>query len=701
MELALREALALVPSGMVPRIALISDGRENRGSIARGAALARQLGVPLDTLALAGRPQPEFMVESAIIPPAAFTGERFAIDLVVRSPRRATGVVELTAEGKPLGTSPVAIGAGASRLRVHASISEPGAISLTGAIRLGTLGEARFSRVVTLRRPKLLYLSEDPPGSEKHLLEALRSAHFEIHGSRDALTPALETFQLVVFNNWDLDSLPAARKTAIENYVKQGGGLLVIGGERNLYRERDRGVDDPFEMALPASLAPPRSPEGRCVVLVVDKSSSMQGRKMDLARLAAVGVVENLRPTDMIGVLVFDTTHQWTAPIRQAGDRALLKRLISGIQADGGTQIGPALSEAHNKTLPVEASFRHIVLLTDGVSEAGDSVSMAREAGLERITISTVGIGQDVNRPYLEQIASLSGGKAYFLTNPAGLEQIVLRDVLEHTGSTVVEEPVPPRVLRNVELIEGVGMETAPPLNGYVRFVSKPAAETILQVGDKDPLLVRWQHGLGRSIVFASDAKSRWAEHWVSWEGFDKFWVNVARDLLPHAQAAEASLRYDSAAGELVVDYRLGPNAEVPRGVPEVFVFGAGGFQEPVEVRKLAEGLYQGRVANGGRQGPFRVRPLAESTAFPEVGLDPEVDESRGYGNDAPLLGRVAALTGGRFNPSPQQVFDPGGRSVPSTLRLWPGLLALAILLNFAELVLRRLHHSGPAAARS
>ncbi len=71
MELALREALALLPSGMVPRIALISDGRENRGSIARGAALARQLGVPLDTLALPGRPQPDFMVEVGHHPPGS------------------------------------------------------------------------------------------------------------------------------------------------------------------------------------------------------------------------------------------------------------------------------------------------------------------------------------------------------------------------------------------------------------------------------------------------------------------------------------------------------------------------------------------------------------------------------------------------------------------------------------------------------
>jgi hypothetical protein len=50
----------------------------------------------------------------------------------------------------------------------------------------------------------------------------------------------------------------------------------------------------------------------------------------------------------------------------------------------------------------------------------------------------------------------------------------------------------------------------------------------------------------------------------------------------------------------------------------------------------------------------------------------------------------VAAFTGGRFNPQPGALFDSGGRAVSSTLRLWPGLLALAILLNLVELTLRK-----------
>ena len=162
-----------------------------------------------------------------------------------------------------------------------------------------------------------------------------------------------------------------------------------------------------------------------------------------------------------------------------------------------------------------------------------------------------------MNRAYLEKIATSAGGKSYFLNEPAGLEQILLRDVMEHTGSTAVEKPLKAEVVKQAEILDGVAMETAPALKGYVRFIAKPTAETILRI-DRDPLLARWQYGLGRSAVFASDAKPRWAADWVTWKGYDKFWTNLAAILLPHAQAGEATVEFDSANGDLVVDYRLG-----------------------------------------------------------------------------------------------------------------------------------------------
>src|SRR5580704_2449184 len=689
LESSIDEAIASLPSDLVPRIVLVSDGKENAGSITRAAWQAERLGIPIDTVALRGPPEPSLLRESVTVPTVAFTGEQFPVDLSIASPSAVSGLVQISAEGKVLGSNPVKLEQGDNQVRVHASLTAAGALSLAGVVQANGLGEVRFDRAVTLRRPKVLFISQDPAGTETHLLQTLTAAQFDIDRTADPAHGALAEYQLVVLNNLDMESLPAARKDEIEKFVQQGGGLLVIAGERNVYAE-DKKLEDALDRTLPAKLAPPRSPEGTAVVLIIDKSSSMEGKKIELARQAAIGVVENLRPIDLVGVLIFDNSFQWDVPIRRVEDKVLIKRLISGIVPDGGTQIAPALAEAYRKVLPTHATFKHIVLLADGISEEGDSLELSKEAAAQHVTISTVGLGQDVNRAYLEKVASVAGGKSYFLNEPAGLEQILLKDVMEHTGSTAVEKTLQPIVAKNTEILDGVGINTAPALKGYVRFISKPGADTILKIDETDPLLVRWQYGLGRAVVFTSDAKSRWAADWVTWKGFDKFWTNTMRDLLPHAESSEAKAEYDSASGDLVVNYHLGGDVEDPAKTPDVFVLGPNGFRHPVPVVKLAGKSYRGRIHIGDLQGLFRIRPLEDSRAFPEVGFYQPEQELLEYGSNQFLLRSVSRFTGGRFNPEPRQVFDSGGRSQSSTLRLWPILLGLAVALNLAELLMRK-----------
>jgi Mg-chelatase subunit ChlD len=689
LEAAVREGLATLPAGLVPRLLLVSDGNENLGSVTRAIWQARQLGVPIDTVALGGRPKPSLLLDSVSIPAQVFTGEQFPIDVTLTSPRAARAEVEISAEGRRLGTSRVDLVAGVNRFRAHANLSAVGAIAVAGTISAPGLGEARFESAVTLRRPKVLLISQDPPAAEAHLMHTLEANQFEVQRAPEGVPDRLDDYQLVLFNNWSMESVPPARKEALEQMVKQGGGLLWIAGERNVYIEK-KGEEDPLERTLPAKLAPPRTPEGTCVVLIIDKSSSMEGKKMELARQAAIGVVENLRPIDAVGVLIFDNSFQWAVPIRKAEDRTLIKRLISGITPDGGTQIAPALSEAYRRILPQHAVYKHVVLLTDGISEEGDSMSLSREALANHVTISTVGLGQDVNRAFLEKVATVAQGKSYFLNDPSGLQQILLRDVQEHTGSTAVEKNLRPQIVKQAEILEGVEMEQAPALKGYVRFTSRPTADTILNADPKDPLLVRWQYGLGRAAVFTSDAKNRWAANWVNWPGFDRLWTNLFRDLLPHAEATEASAEYDRASNELVVDYHLGRNVNEPARIPDIYAFGPNGFQSPLKVSKVSAGYYRARVSIGENQGLFRVRPLVDSRAFPEIGLYRQEDEMIEYGANEQLLRQVAQSTGGRFHPPVERMFDNGGRTVPGTMELWPGLLAIAILLNLIELILRK-----------
>jgi uncharacterized membrane protein len=596
----------------------------------------------------------------------------------------------MTAEGKTIGSSSVPLAAGANHLRLQATVNAVGAIALAGKISAGDLGEMRFEDAVTLRRPRVLLVSHDPAESEQHLVNTLESNQFEVERAPNGIPGKLDDFQLVVMNNWDMESIPLGRKEALEEFEKAGGGLLWIAGEHNVYVEKKGQPEDALERSLPAKLAPPRSPEGTAVVLIIDKSSSMEGRKIELARLAAIGVVENLRPIDSVGVLIFDNSFQWAVNLRKADDRTSIKRLIAGITPDGGTQIAPALTEAFQKILLQPAAYKHIVLLTDGISEEGDSMTLTKEAVANHVTVSTVGLGQDVNRAFLEKVAESALGKSYFLNDPSGLEQILLRDVEEHTGSTAVEKPITPKVLKQSQVLEGVAMETAPPLKGYVRFQARPTADNVVEADNGDPLLVLWQYGLGRSAVFTSDAKNRWAASWVAWPGFDRLWTNIFRDLLPHAPESETSADFDRANNELVVEYRLARGVPDPPKIPDIYALGPNSFQAPLKVDKVAAGHYRGRLAIGQNQGLFRVRPVADSRAFPEVGFYRQEDEMTEYGNNVELLRQIAAATGGRYNPSPRQVFDAGNRSIRSTMEIWPGLLALALLLNLAELVLRK-----------
>ena len=688
LEAPIRQALASLPAGMLHRIALITDGNENDGAVTRAAWQAQQNGISIDTIALAGRSQPQLRTEAVGIPGAVFTGERFPVDLTIYSPRNIAATIELSAEGKAIGTHPITLETGENRVRIRTSLNAAGAIDVSGKIEAAGLGESRFEDAVTVRRPRVEWVSEDPAGTEGHIVDVLTANRFDIIQSK-TLPADLDGTQLVAFNNIDMEGIPPADKQRVETFVQGGGGALIIAGERNSYVDHKGAPEDPLARTFPAKLVPPRSPQGTCVVLIIDKSSSMEGKKIELARQAASGVVENLKPDDRVGVLIFDNSFMWDVPIRTADNKPLIKREIAGIIPDGGTQIAPALNEAYRKILPVNAAYKHIVLLTDGISEEGDSMNLSKDAATNHITISTVGLGQDVNRSYLEKIAVTAKGKSYMLNEPAGLEQILLKDVQEHTGTTAVEKPIKAEIKHSSDLLDKVDMEHAPNLSGYVRFETRPTADEILTV-DSDPLLVRWQYGLGRAAVFSSDAKSRWAANWLTWPGFDRLWTNIFRDLLPHGNESEAVARYDSANQELVVDYHLSDRATEPETPPDLYVIGPGDFRHPLDVTRLAPGSYRGRLRIGSLEGLFRVRPLNESRAFPEVGLYRQESELSDYGSNETLLKSIAQSTGGRFNPSVRQLFDSGGKYVESTLRLWPGLLALAVLLNLIELVMRK-----------
>ena len=87
-----------------------------------------------------------------------------------------------------------------------------GAVALAGKVSAGDLGEARFEDSVTLRSPRVLLVSHDPAASEEHILRALHANQFEVQQAPGGVPAKLDDFQLVVINNWDMESIPPARQ---------------------------------------------------------------------------------------------------------------------------------------------------------------------------------------------------------------------------------------------------------------------------------------------------------------------------------------------------------------------------------------------------------------------------------------------------------------------------------------------------------
>jgi len=130
------------------------------------------------------------------------------------------------------------------------------------------------------------------------------------------------------------------------------------------------------------------------------------------------------------------------------------------------------------------------------------------------------------------------------LNEPAGLEQILLRDVMEHTGSTAVEKPLVPEVSQRAEILEGTGIETAPPLKGYVKFIAQAGGGDDFVDRQERSVVVAMAVWVGKVGCVCVGCEGAWAADWITWKGYDKFWTNLCRDLLPHAQAGEASVDF-------------------------------------------------------------------------------------------------------------------------------------------------------------
>jgi Ca-activated chloride channel homolog len=155
--------------------------------------------------------------------------------------------------------------------------------------------------------------------------------------------------------------------------------------------------------------------------LVLDRSNSMNGPRLNQVKVAAHQIIDNLNDNDILSLVVFNDRAEVIIPATSVTDRAALKARVSMMSAFGGTEIYQGLHAGVEETRKFLAPklVNHIILLTDG-NTFGDSeqtLALAREAAEQGIAVSGMGLGQEWNDEFLDQIAKITGGTSSYINS--------------------------------------------------------------------------------------------------------------------------------------------------------------------------------------------------------------------------------------------------------------------------------------------
>ncbi|HKY54704.1 MAG TPA: DnaJ domain-containing protein [Anaerolineales bacterium] len=175
------------------------------------------------------------------------------------------------------------------------------------------------------------------------------------------------------------------------------------------------------------------------VCLVIDRSTSMQGDKMDIVKASAIQVLRNLRQQDILSVVAFSDRAEVIVPASYQQDRPRLEAKIQMIQPSGATEMYQGLELGVKEVYRSLDSKRvnHIILLTDGHTYGDEQLclELASKLAEHGIGVSCMGIGKEWNDIFLETLSTRTGGSTAYIAQPGDIKRLLLEkfDALTQT----------------------------------------------------------------------------------------------------------------------------------------------------------------------------------------------------------------------------------------------------------------------------
>lgn len=164
------------------------------------------------------------------------------------------------------------------------------------------------------------------------------------------------------------------------------------------------------------------------LAIVLDRSGSMGGEKLERAKEAASFLARRLRPTDLVGVVAYDDGVTTVAEPARGADAGALARAIDAIAAGNSTNLSGGWLRGHELVAGArgdagEGALHRVLLLTDGLANEGITdperlVGLCRAAAAKGISTSTIGFGTDYDEALLRAMADAGGGNSWYIERP-------------------------------------------------------------------------------------------------------------------------------------------------------------------------------------------------------------------------------------------------------------------------------------------
>lgn len=688
-EQSLQIASGIVDPKKATRFVLLTDGNETTGDALSFAQKLKNSPLSIDVLPLSKKATTDVSIKSFVTPQVAYEGEaqQFITDIYSTTAQR--GKLSLYENDALIHKETVDLTAGDNRFTYKHLATAEGLVKYEAIVEVAedAIFENNKLTSVTMIQsaPRLLIVNGYEEGSNIARALGDKSLTFDVVTAKELpneLSSYLQ-YNAIIFDNVPGHVVGEAKMTVIEQAVKNFGvGFAMVGGENSFglggYFKTPIEALLPVEMEIKSKEQMP----SLGLVIVLDRSGSMSGPKLELAKEAAARSVELLREGDTLGFIAFDD-RPWeiieTAPLQ---DKEEAVNTILSVTPGGGTEIYRSLAAAYENLTPLELQRKHIILLTDGQSQAGDYEGLIEEGKKNSITLSTVAIGSDADRQLLESLSEMGSGRFYDVIDEQTIPAILSRETAMVSRTYIEDEPFYPTIYNalgwNDLFAKGV-----PEMNAYIGTTAKQGAIIIAESKKEDPVLAMWQYGLGKTFAFTSDSTGKWTGDWARWDEWTPFWQTMVSQMLPNYQEVAYDIRLQSDGTFMITD----PTNEAAF----LDIVAVNEYGEQLELKTEVLSTSQVKAVVEADQGLLFFRIAGQDGAVYQAGLTmPYSKEYDLKGPNEAMLTQLAKTTDGQVLENPAEAFRNFTKTGAERQNIATWLIFISMLLFFIDITLRR-----------